>query len=115
MPTESVLIQKPAPRARNIPASVIRNGGSRKKQISEPMPAPSAEPAASPSVHASPGAIWCFSISVAVKIEVNPMTAPTDRSMPPEKSTSVMPTAAMPRNTFSESRPMNTRAEKKPS
>ena len=41
------------------------------------------------------------------------ITAPTDRSMPPEMTTKVMPTAAMPRKALSVSRLPATRVEKK--
>jgi hypothetical protein len=64
--------------------------------------------------HATPGATPRPVTSVAVKMDVNPITAPTERSMPPAKITSVIPRAAMPRNALSAKRLVITRAEKKP-
>ncbi len=49
--------------------------------------------------------------STAIRTLVKPMTEPTDRSMPPERITKVMPTAAMPRNALSVSRLPRTRVE----
>ena len=45
---------------------------------------------------------------------LKPATAPTDRSIPPLKITSVMPMAAIPRKALSVSRLVRTRQEKNP-
>jgi hypothetical protein len=79
------------------------------------MNAPRPAPASTASGQASAGCSPRPMTSVAVKIDVHPITAPTERSMPPEKITSVIPTAAMPRNALSAKRFTSTRAEKNPS
>jgi hypothetical protein len=48
-------------------------------------------------------------------IDANPITAPTDKSMPPEKITSVSPIAAIPSAALSVKRFTATPAEKNPS
>ena len=78
------------------------------------MPPPSAAPASNASVHATAGGNPRPLISVAMKIDVKPMTAPIDKSIPPEKITRVIPIAAIPRKALSANRPTITRAEKNP-
>src|SRR5256885_10022943 len=51
--------------------------------------------------------------SVAIRMLVNATTAPTDRSMPPERITNVAPTAAIPRKALSPNRFTITRSEEK--
>ncbi|MNL45209.1 hypothetical protein D3C87_1678380 [compost metagenome] len=50
-------------------------------------------------------------ISTAISTPVKPMTAPTERSMPPERMTKVMPTAVMPRKALSVRKLPRTRVE----
>jgi hypothetical protein len=50
--------------------------------------------------------------SAAETIVVSAITAPTDRSMPPERITNVMPTATMHRNALSMIRFRNTCGER---
>ncbi len=57
---------------------------------------------------------WC-STSAAETMVVSAITEPTDRSMPPDRITKVMPTATTMRKALSISRLRNTCAEKKPS
>ena len=54
-----------------------------------------------------------FPTKDAIRILVNATTAPTDRSMPPERMTNVAPTAATPRKALSPTRFTPTRSEPK--
>ena len=71
-------------------------------------------PSASTSGITTVGGHCCFSTSAADTIVVSAMTEPTDRSMPPERITKVMPTATMHRKALSISRLRKTWLEKKP-
>jgi hypothetical protein len=75
---------------------------------------PNVTPIASASKAAAAGC-QPLATSTAVKIDVKPTTAPTDKSMPPEKMTSVRPTAAIPRVALSVNNPVKTHGEKNPS
>ncbi|MDT4889734.1 hypothetical protein FQZ97_1264760 [compost metagenome] len=90
-------------------------GCSRKRSMSRPMNAPKAVPIASTSGITMAGLHPCFSTSEADTIVVSAITEPTDRSMPPDRITKVMPTATTMRKALSISRLRNTCAEKKPS
>ncbi|CKU68729.1 Uncharacterised protein [Mycobacterium tuberculosis] len=79
------------------------------------MKAPKAVPITSTSGITTPGLQPCFSTSEADTMVVNAITEPTDRSMPPERITKVMPTATTMRKALSISRLRNTCAEKNPS
>jgi hypothetical protein len=98
-----------------MPASVTMKGCSRKRSISKPMNAPKAVPIAAPAESPRPGSTRGCSTSEADTIVVSAITEPTERSMPPERITKVMPTATMIRKALSISRLRNTCAEKKPS
>ncbi len=50
-------------------------------------------------------------IRVALSTVVKPITAPTERSMPPEMITKVIPTAVMPRKALSVRKLPSTRVE----
>ncbi|MNT91282.1 hypothetical protein D3C72_2323500 [compost metagenome] len=60
------------------------------------------------------GLQWWCSTRLASTMVVSATTEPTDRSMPPERITKVMPTATMIKKALSISRLRNTWAEKKP-
>ena len=89
------------------------NGCNRKRSISQPIRAPNAVPSASTSGIARAALQWWCSTSAAETIVVSAITAPTERSMPPERITNVMPTPTMHRKALSISRLRNTWAEKK--
>ena len=93
-----------APRAKNIPASVTRNGGSSKYSTSQPCSVPNPAPAASPIAMAASGWSPACSTSAATSTLVKAMTEPIERSIPPERITKVAPIAATPRNALSTSR-----------
>ena len=78
----------------NVP-SVTTNGGNPTQAISTPFTAPAANPVASPAPIASHHGPASCSTSPAA-IAANPITEPTDRSMPPVTMTVVMPSAMMP-------------------
>jgi hypothetical protein len=90
-------------------------GWSRKRSIRRPMVAPNSVPMASTSGIAMAGLHPCFSTSEAETMVVSAITDPTDRSMPPDRITKVMPTATMHRKALSIKRLRNTCGEKKPS
>jgi hypothetical protein len=117
--SDSVLISSAVPRQKKSPASVMRNAGRLKNRISAPWAVPKSVP--SPRAIAiarsgcSAGSVPVPFTSVAIRMLVQAMTAPTDKSIPPERMTNVTPTAATPRNALSETKFRKTRAEKKPS
>ncbi len=78
------------------------------------MNAPKQVPISSTTGTAAAGLQPWRSTSDANTMVVSATTAPTDRSMPPERMTKVMPTATMMRKALSISRLRNTWAEKKP-
>ena len=98
----------------NMPASVTMNGASLKRWIRKPCSAPNAAPVASTSAIAAYGFQPALS-SEATNMVVSAMTAPTDRSMPPDRITNVIPTATMHRNELSITRLRNTCGERNPS
>src|SRR2546428_533162 len=58
------------------------------------------------------GGKWASCVNDAIRVEENATIAPTDRSMPPERMTKVIPTAHRPRKALSVKRLVNTRSEK---
>src|SRR5207302_6741164 len=58
------------------------------------------------------GGKWASCVNDAIRVEENATSAPTDRSMPPERLTKVIPTAHRPRKALSVKRLVNTRNEK---
>ena len=97
-----------------MPASVTMKGCSRNRSIKKPMQAPNTVPITNTSGMAAVGLQPWRSTSDASTIVVNATTEPTDRSMPPDRMTNVMPTATITRKALSISRLRNTCAEKKP-
>ena len=94
-------MRKLTPRKKNIPANVMIKAGIFRVSMSQPMPAPKAAPITSTSGIASSGLTPRGPISMARNTPVKAMTAPTDRSMPPERMTKVMPTATIPKKALS--------------
>ncbi len=86
-------------------------GGVRSLLMAAPMAAP--KPVASTMIKAKAagGARFQRSIATAMNIDVKAATAPTERSIPPEMITTVMPTAAIPNTALSVSRSPITRPE----
>ncbi|MCY1312678.1 hypothetical protein D9M70_631210 [compost metagenome] len=78
------------------------------------MKAPKAVPMSSTSGIATAGLQPRCSTSAASTMVLSATTEPTERSMPPERITKVMPTATMIRKALSISRLRNTWDEKKP-
>ena len=97
MGTESMVSMYPAPRARNMPASVTMKGGTASRWIIPPIAAPKRVVIASSSAKAASGCIPVSRSSTAINTPEKAMTDPTDRSIPPEMMTTVIPTATMPR------------------
>jgi hypothetical protein len=110
---ESVVSTKQRPRARNIPANVTMKGGIWKTWIRKPMPAPNDAARPRMSMKARYGLSPYRSMVTARNTPVKAMTDPTDRSMPPDRITKVMPTATMPRKALSVRRLPITRVEAK--
>ena len=82
------------PRARNIIASVAMKGCTSKYWIMTPEITPNTAPNTIISSMESQPLTPMF-ISITPATELKATTAPTDRSMPPEMITNVMPTARM--------------------
>ena len=78
------------------------------------MKAPKAQPITSTSGKAISGDIPQKPIALARKTPVKAIADPTERSMPPERITNVMPTAIMPRKALSVRILQMTRVEAKP-
>ena len=78
------------------------------------MNAPNAVPISSTSGMATMGFHPRCSTNAASTMVVSATTEPTERSMPPDRITNVMPTATMMRKALSISRLRKTWAEKKP-
>ena len=76
--------------------SVTMNGGSRSRVTSAPLSRPQAVPTPKPSSSASrPGSPWSAA-SLAITIEDRTMIAPTERSMPAVRMTSVWAMPSVP-------------------
>ena len=75
------------------------------------MAAPKAVETASAIAKASNGCMSYQLTSTEISTPVNAITAPTERSMPPDRMTKVMPTAAMPRKALSVKRLPATRVD----
>ena len=82
-----------------------------RKRIISPMAAPKAVEMASTAQKAIIGLTPRLPTMTATKTLVNAITEPIDRSMPPDRITKVMPTAAMPRKALSVSRLPITRVD----
>ena len=114
MGTESRLIINDSPRARNIPTSVTRNEGISRKCMRLPMVKPSSAPQRRQIKITIRGGISVRASRLALKTPVNATRDPTERSIPPEIITKVMPTAIMPTKALSIKRFTKTRREKNP-
>ena len=79
--------------------------------MNAPIAAPNSAHTPSTAANATNGGSAKCWIAIARNTVVNPITEPTDRSMPPEMMTNVMPTATIPRNALSVSRSAATRTE----
>jgi hypothetical protein len=79
------------------------------------MPVPKSAPTASTAGTAMTPGSRHFSKASASRTLTRPTTAPTDRSIPPERITKVSPMAAMPRKELSEKKLSRTRSEANPS
>ena len=88
--------------------------GIFRASISSPINAPKAQPITSTSGKAASGEIPQKPIALARKTPVKAITDPTDRSIPPERITKVMPTAMIPRKALSVRILQITRVEAKP-
>src|ERR1700754_5144026 len=97
-----------------MPASVTINGCSLKKWISAPIAAPNNAPNSSTSGTIAQIGQCHHCAATAHRMVVSATTEPTDRSMPPDTITNVMPSATISRNELSTSRPSSTCSEKKP-
>ena len=97
-----------------MPASVMIKAGIFSASISSPINAPKAQPITSTSGNATSGDIPQKPIALARKTPVKAITDPTDRSIPPERITKVMPTAMIPRKALSVRILQITRVEAKP-
>ncbi len=75
----------------------MMNGGRSKVWIRYPMNRPSAVPMSRTIGITKTGLMWDFSRRLAETIPDRASTEPTDRSMPPEMMTKVMPTARISR------------------
>ena len=96
---------KDSPRASPIMPRVAMNGGSRSLAVNSPLTHPSAAPAARAQPHASGAGNPDFAAEAATS-EESASTLPTDRSIPPVRMTTVMPSETTPmiddcRSTFS--------------
>jgi hypothetical protein len=78
-------------------ASVAMNGGSRPAVIISPLASPAAAPTARPATIANPIGHPASANVHAVTTLPSASTDPTDRSMPPEMITEVIPRARMAR------------------
>ncbi|MNF75848.1 hypothetical protein D3C84_579340 [compost metagenome] len=94
-------MRKLAPRRKNMPARVMMKAGIFRVSMSQPIRAPKPAPSTSTRGMASSGLTPRSPMSLASSTPVKAMTAPTERSMPPERMTKVMPTATMPRKALS--------------
>ena len=90
------------------------NAGIFNASISSPIKAPNAQPIASTSGNATSGEIPQKPIAFARNTPVNAITDPTERSIPPERITNVIPTAMMPKKALSVRILQITRVEAKP-
>ncbi len=97
-----------------MPARVMIKAGIFRASISSPINAPKAQPITSTSGKATSGEIPQKPIALARKTPVKAITDPTDRSIPPERITKVMPTAMIPRKALSVRILQITRVEAKP-
>ena len=97
-----------------MPARVMIKAGIFRASISSPINAPKAQPITSTSGKATSGDIPQKPIALARKTPVKAITDPTDRSIPPERITKVMPTAMIPRKALSVRILQITRVEAKP-
>src|SRR5471032_3533382 len=97
-----------------MPASVTMNGCSLKKWINAPIAAPYNAPKTSTSGTITHIGQCRCSANTAQRMVVNATTEPTDRSMPPDTITNVMPIATISRNALSTSKPSSTCREKNP-
>ena len=97
-----------------MPARVMIKAGIFRASISSPINAPKAQPITSTSGKATSGEIPQKPIALARKTPVKAITDPTDRSIPPERLTKVMPTAMIPRKALSVRILQITRVEAKP-
>ena len=97
-----------------MPASVTMKAGIWKVWITKPIAAPNSVPPASTSVIISNGGSCARSTPQASTMVVSATTEPTERSMPPDRITKVMPIATTSRKALSISRFSSTWPEKKP-
>jgi hypothetical protein len=97
-----------------MPASVTMKAGMPKPWITRPIAAPNSAPPASSNGISSSGGQCARSTPQASSMVVKATTEPTDRSMPPDRITKLMPIATTSRKALSISRLRNTWPEKKP-
>ena len=81
----------------NMPASVTMNAGISSAWISAPMHSPNAVVSASSRAKTASGCSPVSRSMTAMNTPENAITDPMLRSIPPDRMTMVMPTAAMPR------------------
>ena len=84
------------PRATWSPASVTMNDWMPRRAVAYPCSAPKSAPISSTTATAGRMPSPESTISVAVPTAERPRIAPTERSMPPSRTTNVIPTAMMP-------------------
>lgn len=77
------------------------NAGIFRASIRSPINAPKAQPITNTSGNASSGERPKSPITFARNTPVKAITEPTERSIPPERITKVMPTAIIPRKALS--------------
>ena len=83
-----------APRATLIMPSVMMNGGRRPSAITSPLASPHAAPTASAAPTAAGAGQPAFNAAASTTPE-NATSDPTERSIPPDTMTNVMPTATI--------------------
>ena len=92
------LMKKHRPRATHRPASVAMNGWTFRYVMKKPITTPNAMPISSTITITSQGSMPSFRRSAAETTVVRATTPPTERSIPPDRITNVMPMALISRN-----------------
>ena len=92
------LMKKDRPRATHRPASVAMNGWTLRYVMKKPIVAPNAMPMSSIRAITSHGSMPLPRRRAAEATVVRATTPPTDRSIPPDTMTKVIPMALMSRN-----------------
>ena len=98
------VIPSAMPRKRLNDPSVTIKGGIRSRVMSRALSAPASTPTPSAPAAASGIGKWASRHILPKSTAVNPMSEPTDRSMPPVTITGVIARASNPNSTFSRTR-----------